>query len=108
MSRKHKNQNQQRSLDCVVLWLFPAEDHAAWIAAGLGEIPYDDYVARIHAAIEEASSLGQRVEVLCASVAGVLDCMERHEISNDPIGRAHAYGLLFAEKSVKTNRPPRT
>jgi len=102
VSKKHRNQNQQRGLDCVVLWLFPTEDHAAWIAADLGEIPYDEYVARVHAAIEEARSLGQRVEVLYASVAEVLDCMERHEISNDPIGRAHAYGLLFAEKSVKT------
>lgn len=84
----------------TIMWLHPAEDHAAWLAAGLGDWPdYQPYADRIHSSVETIRAQGHAVEIRRTSVADFLEHMRSLKLDpNKTQDRAAAIGMLPAEK----------
>lgn len=69
-----------------IIWMHPPEDHAAWLAAGIGNWPtYAEYSARIFAAASAMSQHGYTVEIRHQTVAEFLGRMRRSNPHRDAL-----------------------
>lgn len=84
----------------IVLWIFPPEDHAAWTDAGMGDVTYQEYLARVAAVEREAHTAGIRTVHLHATFADMLAELDRRRLPNDPNGRAAVAAFLAVERNL--------
>lgn len=82
--------------DISILW--EPDDHEAAVAAGLIEVPREDYQARLVAVEKRFDECGLPYERLLTSTAEVLAVMSEHNLPNTPDGRATAYLILWEAK----------
>jgi hypothetical protein len=80
--------------DLVFLWEVPAAEHAAWLAAGFGAMPRDEYLRRVYAVQAQLQRQGLRVELLPATVAEVEAALAELGQPNTPEGRSAALNLV--------------
>jgi hypothetical protein len=92
-------QADQQAVGQVVLWEFPAADHAAWLAAGMGDVSLDEYRQRLDHVETLLLAQGHRVRRCTASVAAMLDCLAAHGLANDAQGRAAAAAMLWSAQN---------
>jgi len=82
----------------VYLWDLAREEHAVWLAEGLGEGSWEEYQSRLAGAERALREAGHRVEVVKLSVAQMLSALREIGQGNTPQGRASAVGLAAMRK----------
>lgn len=74
----------------VLLWEVSAEDHPAWLAAGCGDLPLDEYRERLDQVEALARSEGRRTIRVEATTEKMLEALAEEGLPNDPEGRSIA------------------
>lgn len=86
--------DMSRGANITYLWQVSADQHAAWIESGFGDMPHAEYLERIRTVKNEIESIGGAVRLIAPTVAEVLNTIEELGLKNDPQGRAAAVGWL--------------
>ncbi|MGA2035890.1 MAG: hypothetical protein ABSG68_26885 [Thermoguttaceae bacterium] len=84
--------------DLVFLWDVPAAEHAAWVAGGYGDLPREEYSARIAAVAADLEAAGHHVILVPATVAEMAAALAELDQANTPDGRSVALNLIGARR----------
>lgn len=86
--------DMSRGANITYLWLPTESEHAAWIEAGCGDMPREEYTERLRTVKKQIEAIGGIVRLISPTVAQVLRAIEKIGLKNDPEGRAAAVGLI--------------
>ena len=87
--------------EVAVFWDLPEGEHAAWVAAGCGDVSYAEYRARLAADVRSAQKNRQRVLMVTTTVAHMLADLQRLGLPNTAEGRDTALRLSYAPDGGK-------
>jgi hypothetical protein len=76
--------------EVVLLWEIAEEDHPAWLAAGCGDLPLDEYRERLEEVEALALREGRQPIRVEATTEEMLEALAELGLPNDPQGRSVA------------------